>query len=573
MYVWMVWCFRVSPPGEFCTSRFSISPELHIFPSAAVGKAVNLRATVQLLPRVPDIPRPVCHERHDVEAESAASKCTRQKSPEVPEERTRSASPRFTKPNVLSHMMSSDYLSATARCSVQECSVGSMQTNVSGVSNQFSCTTVTCDPLDIRDRISSTVMAKCPAATSKDLGAIPKRFELSLHSAVSSSSEVCCDVAFCEPLVSINDRIAQCKAVTTATAVPPQVLALQKSSPKAVFCTPRRHGMLPKEGTDSESSSPDIDAYLSTTLASSRLEPLSPQEMDVYLSSMYPQRMHKFKSVSSSFKVKSPEVTNRSCQYVKADRQVKRCGSDSPCSESTLGDVLTSIGYRTPPSQRRSSSSHTERDRNGVGSGQVEDIEGFDEVVTDMNNCSLSPDDDCVFESSHSAGLTSTNHTICVQPGNTNRQLVYSKHDAVQPKFLVGDEQEEETKTSARPARVAEKAANQSPGTLHKSVSCPNKKALGASNATFHKTNSLLKTVMMKKELQAATVTEVQIKRCAALIISTRTVQGAYNFGKPGEPGKLREFFNSGKLGGNSGNFKFTQGIFVSVIMGIGFCA
>jgi len=36
-------------------------------------------------------------------------------------------------------------------------------------------------------------------------------------------------------------------------------------------------------------------------------------------------------------------------------------------------------------------------------------------------------------------------------------------------------------------------------------------------------------------------------------------MQGAYNSGKPG---KLREFVNSGKLGENSGNFKFTQGIY-----------
>jgi len=46
--------------------------------------------------------------------------------------------------------------------------------------------------------------------------------------------------------------------------------------------------------------------------------------------------------------------------------------------------------------------------------------------------------------------------------------------------------------------------------------------------------------------------------------------QGAYNSGKPG---KLGEFFNSGKLRENSGNFKFTQGISVSVMVGIEFCA
>ena len=38
--------------------------------------------------------------------------------------------------------------------------------------------------------------------------------------------------------------------------------------------------------------------------------------------------------------------------------------------------------------------------------------------------------------------------------------------------------------------------------------------------------------------------------------------QGAYNSGKPGKHGNLREFVHSGKLGENSGNLKFTQGIY-----------
>jgi len=48
------------------------------------------------------------------------------------------------------------------------------------------------------------------------------------------------------------------------------------------------------------------------------------------------------------------------------------------------------------------------------------------------------------------------------------------------------------------------------------------------------------------------------------------TLQSAYNSGKSGN---LREFLNSEKLGENSGNFNFTPGIIVSVIMGIEFCA
>jgi len=55
--------------------------------------------------------------------------------------------------------------------------------------------------------------------------------------------------------------------------------------------------------------------------------------------------------------------------------------------------------------------------------------------------------------------------------------------------------------------------------------------------------------------------------------MSVSCKQGAYNSGKSGESGKLREFFNSGKLRENARNFKFTHGIFISVIVGIELCA
>ena len=487
-----------------------------MFPSAAVGKAGNLRATVQLLPRVPEIPRLVCHEWHDVEAgnEHTASRYARQKSPEVPEEHGRSASPRFTKPNVLSHMMPSQYLNTASagHFSGQECSLGMLQTSSSDVSHQLSCATVAYEPVTSGNRISATVVSRCPTATSKDLGAIPKRFELATHSAISSLSEVCCEVALCEPSVSVADRIAQCKAVTSAPAVPPQVLALQKSTPKAVCCVSRRRSMPLNDGTDSDSSSPDIDAYLSTTLANSRLEPLSPQEMDVYLSSMYPQRMHKFKSVSSSFKIKSSETAERNSRRVKTDMQVNPSELHSQCSDSALGDQLKSIGYRTPLCHRRSSSSSVESEHNGVGYGRISDTEIRDKELSNADSCSSPAEDDCVFEKTSLVDHTPSDHTICRQPtGNANRQLLYSKCDAVQPKFLVGDEQAEDTTTSTKPASVTDKAAKQSPSVLHKSVSCPNKKALGANSASFHKANSLLRTVMIKKELQAASLTEVRI--------------------------------------------------------------
>jgi len=501
--------FRVSPPGEFCTSRFTIDPEMHVFPSAAVGKVANLRATVQLLPRVPEIPRPFCHERHGTEAssESTASKCGRQRSPELPEERGRSASPRFTKPNVLSHMRLTEChdVSGASRWSGQERSVGLMQTSKSVVSHQLSAATITGEPFDdTGDTVTSTVISRYPGATSKDLGAIPKRFfELPLHSAVPSSAEVCCEATVYDPVASVADRIAQCKVVTAAAALPPQVLALQKSSPKAVCGTSRRHSMPPKDGTDSDSSSPDIDAFLSTTLANSRLEPLSPQEMDVYLTSMYPQRMHKFKSV----KLKSPEVSDRSSRYPRANPPVSSSETTGPCSDNSLSDALRGIGYRTPPGHRHLSSGGNESVRNGVSS----EVKKSDKELTcAVDECLSAADDDSVFEDSSSVDfMPSDLITKCGHPGNAKRQLVYSKHDAGQPKFLVGDEQEEGPKTLTKSVTVADEVSKQSTGVLHKSVSCPNKKALSANGASFHKGNSLLRTMMMKKELQATATTEV----------------------------------------------------------------
>jgi len=117
------------------------------------------------------------------ENEHTASRCAQQKSHEVQEEHGWSASPRFTKPNVLSHMMPSQYLNTASAgyFSDQECSLGMLQTSSSDVSHQLSCATVAYEPVTSGDRISATVVSKCPTATSKDLGAIPKWFELAHH--------------------------------------------------------------------------------------------------------------------------------------------------------------------------------------------------------------------------------------------------------------------------------------------------------------------------------------------------------------------------------------------------------
>jgi len=49
---------------------------------------------------------------------------------------------------------------------------------------------------------------------------------------------------------------------------------------------------------------------------------------------------------------------------------------------------------------------------------------------------------------------------------------------------------------------------------------------------------------------------------CHTYAQSVCNVQGAYNAGEPGKPGNFREIVNSGKVGENSGNLKFIQGIY-----------
>jgi len=53
-----------------------------------------------------------------------------------------------------------------------------------------------------------------------------------------------------------------------------------------------------------------------------------------------------------------------------------------------------------------------------------------------------------------------------------------------------------------------------------------------------------------------------------AVVYDVIITQGAYNSGKPGKHGNLREFVNSGKLRENSGNLKFTQGIYMILSLG-----
>ena len=56
---------RISPPGEFCTSTFSTSPEWHEFPVCCLLKSVAVRISLAAVPRCTTVPQVVCsHSQH-----------------------------------------------------------------------------------------------------------------------------------------------------------------------------------------------------------------------------------------------------------------------------------------------------------------------------------------------------------------------------------------------------------------------------------------------------------------------------------------------------------------------------
>lgn len=75
-FVLQCWCYfvlsnshdlscRISPPGEFCTSTFSESPEWHEFPVCCLLKSVAVKISLAVVPRRASMPQVVCsHPQH-----------------------------------------------------------------------------------------------------------------------------------------------------------------------------------------------------------------------------------------------------------------------------------------------------------------------------------------------------------------------------------------------------------------------------------------------------------------------------------------------------------------------------
>ena len=58
--------YRISPPGEFCTSSFSEAPDWHIFPLCTLGRGLALKITVGSMPRRQLIPAVLCPEAEGI---------------------------------------------------------------------------------------------------------------------------------------------------------------------------------------------------------------------------------------------------------------------------------------------------------------------------------------------------------------------------------------------------------------------------------------------------------------------------------------------------------------------------
>jgi hypothetical protein len=138
-------------------------------------------------------------------------------------------------------------------------------------------------------------------AAAKELGAIPKRLEFAVGSLSSLShispekdEDSCVTVAhsyLTEQCASMQPN-SLCGGVRDWSPMvpasdphPPSSVLPQKStmSAKAAYYASRRRSMPHKDegngggATDSDSSSPDIDGFLTTTLTNSRVDPLSPR--------------------------------------------------------------------------------------------------------------------------------------------------------------------------------------------------------------------------------------------------------------------------------------------------------
>ena len=351
-------CARISPPGEFCTSRFGNSPEWHKFPTCRVSKSINIKVSVGTLPRLPYIPSPVCLEEHhepramveDVGPPSDHHTYRpykmrpetsptfqdpmqlKQRSPEEPERYSpETTSPRFNKPRVKSmhelegecarreceqckHTRSPEHPALPCLSQFRHSPTPSPNT-LGASAKSFSPPPQPTQDADTarwrRSPVGATSADKT-VVSSRDTGAVPKRGptltrKYPQKSQPDFSDQHALSAPEFDPLPATSQQQQQQPQVKSQTKLSNNHLLGQDeekmaSSPKVIIThknpvhnyytkdMPVAWAVLgSRDSTDSDNSSPEIDRILNKTLAR-QLEPLSPQEMDTYLSNLCGKR-------------------------------------------------------------------------------------------------------------------------------------------------------------------------------------------------------------------------------------------------------------------------------------------
>ena len=340
---------------------------------------------------------------------------------------------------------------------------------------------------------------------------VPSDFNLARYPPKAASADDD-DAAECDDNLRIGKFASRSSPRNVVTRKSPgQIYFGGKHQPVRCMAYP-----LPKEGTDSDSSSPDIDLYLSKTSTTTRLEPLSPHEMEVFLSNLYPNRMHRFKD--SAVSERSDDGGDR---YSKELLYLKEGLSKLDCSDDFLysckvqktkalcvRDLNASIPRMQPLDEEDGCNSPL-----SFVQPTMKPLGRKTDSVADENNWTGKSTNTTFANSKCGEKSVSPGRPVltAIRPLSTDDQL------NCQAKFIVGDEPDDESvevcsssentseNTSRVPcdkSRASTKPCETSP--LHKSISCPSKQAFNANKvsgfAGFQKSSSLLKTVM-KKEL------------------------------------------------------------------------
>lgn len=266
--------------------------------------------TLAHLPRLPDIPKPTCSERTGKQSCHSTDfvlpcrpKSTSPVGHRVGVPAARSDSPKLDKPNVL-HVLSAEereILTRPSKCSCAECAGANKSTDVAIVRPELEAPVAGAYQKSAPSLLAGAApRQKSPELSLesarpgyKDAGAIPKRFSLQLKSTPE-------DLLAKHPRSPQHSKSIQMitdgESVVTPRRVDlkPFVIVDTSDRRSPVFPNPHCKDLIPEvlpsalrdSSTDSNSSTPDYDHFLSKTLMQ-QSEPLSLQEMEVYLQRLY----------------------------------------------------------------------------------------------------------------------------------------------------------------------------------------------------------------------------------------------------------------------------------------------